>query len=67
MKKPLPCDRKKRYTTYDGAVAMAIVRIGSEREKPKALCVYKCPHCKGFHLTKQTAQDRRWPVIRAAA
>ena len=62
----LPCDAKKRYTTYEGATAMAVVRVGSKRDQPQALRVYKCPHCKGFHLTKKTDPDRRWPVLRAS-
>ena len=62
----LPCSGKNRYSTYDRAVAMAVVRTGHHRDAPRALGIYRCPHCAGFHLTKQVHnQGRRWPAVTA--
>ena len=62
----LACAGKNRYSTYDRAVAVAVVRTGARREAPRALGIYPCPHCQGFHLTKQVqGKGRRWPVITA--
>ena len=62
----LPCAAKRRYSTYDAAVAMACNRLDSHREAPDALGIYRCPHCRGYHLTsKVRGQDKRWPVLTA--
>lgn len=63
----LPCADKKRYSTYDGAVAVAVVRTEAWNG-PDALRIYRCPHCGGYHLTSKVEPhrvDRRFPVITA--
>lgn len=61
----LPCADKNRYSTYDRAVAVAVVRTEA-RNGPDALRIYECPHCRGSHLTSQVEpRAGHWPVITA--
>lgn len=46
----LKCHKKRRHNTELGARA-----VGShimDKDKSVQLFVYRCPHCKGFHLTR---------------
>lgn len=62
----LACAEKKRYNTYEAAIATAVNRTTSRHDRQEALRVYKCPHCNGFHLTSQVERrDGHWPVITA--
>ena len=61
----MKCPEKRRYTTYERAVAAALVRLESKDDLP-ALAVYRCPLCAGFHLTKQEQRTPRWPAMERA-
>lgn len=62
---PFPCAEKRRYNSYEQAVAMAVIRTQSDHDTPEALKVYRCPHCRKYHLTKNVESERQWPAIRA--
>ena len=62
----MPCADKNRYSTYERAIAVAVVRTEARQGAPKALRVYSCPHCSGFHLTSQVQhRPAHWPTITA--
>ena len=61
----MKCPEKKRYTTYERAVAAALVRLESD-QTPERLAAYRCPTCRGFHLTKQEQHPTRWPAMERA-
>ena len=50
------CERKKRYPTRDDALdsLRACQKHGS-----RDLHVYRCPYCRGWHLTHKAPQDDR--------
>lgn len=51
--------KKRRYNTeVDAKIALAVVRADRERKNPKRKRpaekkYYRCPYCKGFHLTSK--------------
>lgn len=45
------CDRKQRYAS--SAEAKARGRHSLTFQRNECLWVYKCPHCKGWHLTSR--------------
>lgn len=45
------CRNKVRYQNYPQAQA-ALNRINPRKKSGKPIRYYKCPHCKGYHLTK---------------
>lgn len=50
------CERKRRFATRRAAKNVAISlqnKFGSLRQ-----CVYECPHCGGFHLSKTSVAGR---------
>lgn len=49
------CAKKRRYVTYDQALAVARHR---ERESGEPLFIYRCEYCGGWHLTHQADQQR---------
>lgn len=49
------CAKKRRYVTYDQALAVARHR---EREGGEPLFIYRCEYCGGWHLTHQADQQR---------
>lgn len=51
----MKCPGKRRHTSERSAIAAAI-RL-SRGNRP--LRVYRCPLCKGWHLTKQEKRGRR--------
>jgi hypothetical protein len=52
------CRRKNKYATFAIADQQ---RIRLERERGVLLSVYKCPHCRRHHLTKDWGRIRREP------
>jgi hypothetical protein len=54
------CERKTRYESrgYAGKV-----RDRVKEERGVELEVYECPHCLGYHLTHQTADQVRTPAL----
>jgi hypothetical protein len=58
---PLPCDRKKSYSTYEDAVRVAILLL--EGDKAEHLTAYRCPNpkCNRFHLSKEVNRSGRFP------
>lgn len=51
----MKCTAKRPHASRRQAI-IAADRIGSEHAVP--LSVYRCPHCKQWHLTK--AKPRQW-------
>lgn len=47
------CEGKKRYPSK-GVAKTALKRIrstvGGAPFDTKGLCIYRCPHCRGFHM-----------------
>ena len=48
------CARKRRHSDEITARAFALTAIdaGWNKNKPECLYVYKCPVCRGWHLTR---------------
>lgn len=46
------CIMKKLYITYDEAYKTLLRR---QKKTDKKLRIYKCPICKGYHLTSKEA------------
>ena len=44
--------RKWRYETRPEAMDQ-LMRVRRERSEPKEKAVYRCPRCKGWHLTRK--------------
>jgi hypothetical protein len=49
------CHGKRIYATRADAAAAGANRVGKGAQK---LRVYRCPECKGFHLTKRAGGGR---------
>lgn len=45
------CLRKKRYQTKSDAMRIATIRLQDKNNPPDFLRAYRCPVCKGYHLT----------------
>lgn len=54
------CASKRRYADQCAARAAAMISL-SEVGNVEKLFVYRCGHCSGWHLTKNS-QGRRWMV-----
>ena len=53
------CSKKTYPTAIAAALALRAIRRGSSLREERAL--YRCAHCRHFHLTSDTASDRnRW-------
>lgn len=60
---------KKRYSTYERAVAMAVHRTSIRaHHRADILQPYRCYRCAGYHITSKPWRSElaRFPVIEAA-
>ena len=53
----LNCQAKRRYPDEYTARASALFAL-SENWRAPALWIYRCPHCKGWHLTSLKKANR---------
>lgn len=52
------CRRKIRWANEFTAVAFALGWLERQPEKIKYVWTYRCPHCKGWHLTKSRQRNK---------
>lgn len=53
-----PVCAKKRYYTDECQARAAAMDSMEKYDGVKALWVYQCPHCPGWHLTKHPGKER---------
>lgn len=69
MPKQQPDCGKKRYSTYERAVAMAVHRTSARaNRRAELLQPYECRRCGGYHITSKPWRSElgRFPAIEAA-